>query len=160
MILIYQNNLNFIPGPKEDSYVFVWSTQPPLLQCWGPDVKNQRAQNVAAAQASILWCNHPKLLNHPAFHDGLMIRVQTLPSIPVVHELKHVIRITTSGFTYFYNKTVIYNINNTLKLQPFFFMKYSHCGQVFTSQSNMFKHMKLAPLACTIFPIDSAVRVY
>lgn len=73
-------------------------------------MKNQRAQNVAAAQASILWCNHPKLLNHQAFHDGLAIRVRTLPSIPVVHGLKHVSRTTASSFTYLYNKTVIYNI--------------------------------------------------
>lgn len=32
-------------------------------------MKNQTAQNAAAAQASILWYTHPKQLNPPALRD-------------------------------------------------------------------------------------------
>lgn len=54
-------------------------------------MKNQTAQNVAAAQASILWCNHPKLLNHPSVHDCLKIVAQILPDIPTVQGWEHII---------------------------------------------------------------------
>lgn len=45
-------------------------------------MRSQRAQNAAVAQVNKLWCSHPKPLNHPAFHDYLMVLGQMLLNIP------------------------------------------------------------------------------
>ena len=49
-------------------------------------MKNQKAQNASVAQASILWCNHPKQLNHQALHDCLMVLEQSLLDIPMKYK--------------------------------------------------------------------------
>lgn len=46
-------------------------------------MKNRRAQNATAVQASILWCSHPMPLNHPAIHDCAVALVHIPPGIPM-----------------------------------------------------------------------------
>ena len=53
-------------------------------------MKNPRARSAAAAQASILWCNHPKLQNHPAPLDCLVILEQTPPDTTTKQQLEQV----------------------------------------------------------------------
>lgn len=46
-------------------------------------MKNQRAQNATAVQASKLWCSHPMPPNHPAIHDCAVVLVHIPPGVPM-----------------------------------------------------------------------------
>lgn len=56
--------------------------QPPLQQHLRLDMRNQTIQNVVVGRASRLLCNHPRLRNHQAYHDWLVVSEQILQDIP------------------------------------------------------------------------------